>query len=80
MKFSIRDLMLVTVIVALGVAWWVDRSRLASKLVELETETAGLKSQLQSWPQVTLHNPPGMKWQLVPNSSAPAPNPPKNKP
>jgi hypothetical protein len=30
MKFSIRDLLLVTVIVALAVGWWVDRSRLAT--------------------------------------------------
>ena len=26
MKFSIRDLLLVTVIVALAVAWWMDRN------------------------------------------------------
>ena len=30
MKFSIRDLFLVTVIVAVCVAWWLDRSRLAT--------------------------------------------------
>jgi hypothetical protein len=29
MKFSIRDLLLVTVIVALAAGWWVDRSHLA---------------------------------------------------
>jgi hypothetical protein len=29
MKFTIRDLFLVTLIVALAVGWWVDRSRLA---------------------------------------------------
>jgi hypothetical protein len=29
MKFSIRDLLLVTMIVALAVGWWVDRSRTA---------------------------------------------------
>ena len=29
MKFSIRDLMFVTAIVALAVGWWVDRGRLA---------------------------------------------------
>ena len=28
MKFSIRDLFLVTLIVALAAGWWVDRSRL----------------------------------------------------
>ncbi len=28
MTFSIRDLLLVTLIVALAVGWWVDRSRL----------------------------------------------------
>jgi hypothetical protein len=36
MKFSIRDLMLVTVIVALAVAWWLDRSRLREQLEKLE--------------------------------------------
>lgn len=30
MKFSIRDMMLVTVSVALAMGWWVDRSQLAS--------------------------------------------------
>lgn len=29
MKFSIRDIMLFTAIVAISVAWWLDRSRLA---------------------------------------------------
>ena len=29
MKFSIRDLLLVTVIVALVLGWWLDRTRLA---------------------------------------------------
>jgi hypothetical protein len=32
MKFTIRDLFLVTVIVALAVGWWVDRSKLAEEL------------------------------------------------
>jgi hypothetical protein len=36
MKFSIRDIMLVTVIVALAVAWWIDRSRLREQLQKLE--------------------------------------------
>jgi len=31
MKFTIRDLFLVTMIVAVCVAWWLDRSRLATE-------------------------------------------------
>jgi hypothetical protein len=31
MKFSIRDLLLVTVIVALAVGWWGDRRRLVAE-------------------------------------------------
>ena len=45
MKFSIRDLLLVTVIVALVLAWWVDRSRLAKQL-QIE-RTRGVPSMLQ---------------------------------
>jgi hypothetical protein len=37
MKFTIRDLFLVTVIVALVLGWWVDRSRVNGRLTrELE--------------------------------------------
>lgn len=41
MKFSIRDLLLVTVIAALAVGWWVDHRRQAMKektLVKLQKE------------------------------------------
>ena len=30
-RFSIRELLLVTLVVAMGVAWWLDRSHLAIK-------------------------------------------------
>ena len=45
MKFSIRDLLLVTVIVAILVARWLDRSRLAEQL-RIES-TRGTPSILQ---------------------------------
>jgi hypothetical protein len=37
MKFSIRDLLLVTVIVAILVAWWLDRQRLVREIQVLTT-------------------------------------------
>jgi hypothetical protein len=36
MKFSIRDLLLVTVIVALAVGWLLERSQLRARVEELE--------------------------------------------
>ena len=36
MRFSIRDLLLATIIVALGVGWWLDRSKLATAKQEME--------------------------------------------
>ena len=38
MKFSIRDLCMVTVIVAVCVAWWLDRSRLNARCRYSEEE------------------------------------------
>ena len=35
MKFSIRDLLLVTVIVALAVGWWIDHRRQAKEIKKL---------------------------------------------
>jgi hypothetical protein len=56
MKFSLRDLFLVTVIVALVLAWWVDRSRLAGELREYESiempnvgGMPGLSGPLKEW-------------------------------
>jgi hypothetical protein len=36
MKFTIRDLLLVTMIVALAVGWWLDRSRLTGEIRDYE--------------------------------------------
>jgi hypothetical protein len=69
MKFTIRDLFLVTVIVALAVGWWVDRSKLVGVVEELKLEK--IRFVLQS------HSELSGGLIVSPNSSAPAPNPPK---
>jgi hypothetical protein len=69
MKFSIRDLLLVTVIVAVCVAWWLDRSELTEQKKLLRQSKRGI---------YTIDGPPP-RWEktLPPTYSAPAANPPK---
>jgi len=77
MKFTIRDLFLVTVIAALALGWWVDHSRLTINQRDFDFFVRGYSRQEQE-----LHNlyrrkdAPGYPSSL-PASSAPAPNPPK---
>gem|GEM_PF-857107 len=117
MKFSIRDLFLVTLVVAVCVAWWLDRSRLHSswKAAELESQkfaaaykesgrimveivealqkrgvvTSTVRGKTAIGPESAFapYNLPEESIKLrrselelhveLPNSSAPAPNPPK---
>jgi hypothetical protein len=65
MKFSIRDLLLVTVIVALAVGWWVDRAKLSREIRRLTPP-----------PQPYYSMGPGPDF-LSPKLVAPAKNPPK---
>ena len=62
MKFTIRDLFLVTLISAILVAWWIDHRRQANEVKKLKQQ---LSPVIDS------------SWITPPNSSAPAPNPPK---
>ena len=45
MKFSIRDLLLVTVIVALALGWWVDRKRLSQVIEHQKLELEAMRVQ-----------------------------------
>ena len=67
MKFSIRDLLLVTVIVALAVGWWVDSSRLQ---VELRRERLSQLSRLNGGLRLAEA--------FLPDSSVPTPKLPKD--
>ena len=82
MKFSIRDLLLVTVIVALAVGWWVDRSRVASAKREFENDARSMSRFFDANRSPYAGDAERMKeyfqkYHGLPNSSAPAPNPPK---
>ena len=62
MKFSIRDLLLITALVAVCLGWWVDRSRLAARDAEWERSFQSALEQLSSYAQteeLTFDSPAG---------------------
>jgi hypothetical protein len=89
MKFSIRDLFLVTVIVALGLGWWLDwatRRELETRTAEEIKRAKDDRWQVQHLEKQLVIARRGLESQQeaieylrnkLPNSSAPAPNPPK---
>ena len=82
MTFSIRDLFWITVVVALALGWWVDRSRLAAEARDLWSLFIKGGKPIDPFADPSprakelIHkyavNPP------LPTSPAPAPNPPKD--
>ena len=45
-RFTIRDILWLTVVAAVGVAWWMDRRNAAVEMAKLRTDQAQLKSQV----------------------------------
>ncbi len=79
MRFSIRDLFWITIVVALAVAWWVERSRLADKEIEFMRLNIKLMRE-QSGERLLRERLEAVEQRLIkeldsPTSQAPAPNP-----
>ncbi len=86
MKFTIRDLLLVTAIVALAAGWWVDRQAREAriKLLEKALSDVALYGSPVDWPGATVTitttvMPPELPQTIkLPSGAAPAPNPAKD--
>ena len=62
MKFSIRDLMFVVVLVAMALGWWLDDVKLRNEIFQLE-----MRERLR-YPD---HTPPGLRLPLQPAREIP---------
>ena len=49
MNFSIRDLIWLTMLAAVAVAWWLDRSELRRVNVQLEEQRRNAAADFQAW-------------------------------
>ena len=76
MKFTIRDLLLVTLIVALAVGWAIHAQSLKLSLARSEERLTMLKDLVEQ-EGYKVEFTKSMVGLELPNSSAPAPNPPK---
>ena len=72
MTFSIRDLFLVTMIVALAVGWWLDRSRLATEAARERENSEDLREMLDAYaPSWGVGMPKEVLDRLAPDYEAP---------
>lgn len=53
MQFTIRELLLVTVIASLGVGWWIDRNTMRRERAESAKREAELTSRAKMWENET---------------------------
>lgn len=76
MKLSIRDMLLLTVIVALTLGWWLDRASLRSQLKAVQLESAKWKVEAEVYAKLLRELPPtGFDY---PSSIVPFPKPPNS--
>ena len=82
--FTIRDLLWLTVIVALGVGWWVDRGSVKSERDKLAVEAAKLRTDVADYEDMMMRFIRAAEQDalsqagLLPESSSPAAIPPKD--
>jgi len=48
-RFTIRELVLLTLVVALGVGWWLDHRGLEQQIDSIRSENKISQSQLENW-------------------------------
>jgi|GEM_PF-2679475 len=80
MKFTIRDIFLVTLCVALAMGRWLDRSNLARRITQDAREINHLEheNEYQDGTNTELAEKVRALKKLLPKSKAPATNPPKD--
>jgi hypothetical protein len=76
LRFTIRDLLWLTALIAMAVGWWLDRKRSDMAMRDTQMEVVDLKERLSKM-QVFLNGQPAIyhsvpfKVQAAPGSSAP---------
>jgi hypothetical protein len=73
-RFTIRDVLWLTVVVTLIVAWWIDRSRLIDRVAKWQDSNQALISRLDglnpNWRTIRAGHGPQTQQQLVTLRSA----------
>lgn len=72
MKFAIRDLFLLTLVVAVSLGWWVDHQRAAKRDVEWETQfERALQLLSPHTREVLSFETPDGAWSVIPDDDTP---------